>query len=148
MTWPEPPAVSGLSLDGDKIVIISAIENRALCETMGVAPDPSGAAHPSYFYIATQIGMGLTVAGLCAACDFAVEDGPMMATTGATFHRPIRTEEPYRVRGEILSLTRRPSRRFGVIDLLDYRLCLQTLEGDPVVETRNLWVLPRGSLTQ
>lgn len=145
MNCPPVPDVAGLSLDGIDTVLISSAENRALCETMGVQPDPDGRAHPSYYYIATQIGMGLTVAELCAACDFDVADGPMMATSGARFHRPIMTEQPYRVRGTIAGLTRKQSRRLGTMDLLDYRLRLETLDGDSVVETHNVWVLPRGA---
>jgi hypothetical protein len=73
---PAPPQVAGISLDGAKPYLISAEENRALCESTGVAPAEDGTAHPIYFYIATQVGMGMTVAGLCAACDFDVEEGP------------------------------------------------------------------------
>jgi hypothetical protein len=142
---PPLPEVAGLSLDGRAPVTIDPEENRALCATMGVPPDPGGRAHPSYYYIATQVGMGLTVAELCAACAFDVADGPMMATSGARFLAPIMTGRPYRVHGRILSLVRKPSRRLGVMDLLDYRLWLETLEGECVVETSNLWVLPRNA---
>ena len=62
-----------------------------MCESTGVAPAADGSAHPIYFYIATQVGMGMTVAGLCAACEFNVEDGPMMASSKVTFQRPLRT---------------------------------------------------------
>ena len=78
---PEPPQVAGTSLAGTHPYVISAEENRALCESTGVAPAADGTAHPIYFYIATQVGMGMTVAGLCAACEFDVEDGPMMASS-------------------------------------------------------------------
>ncbi len=141
------PDVQGLVLDGTGTITISAEENRALCQTMGVEPDANGQAHPSYFYIATQIGMGLTVAELCAACDFAVENGPMMASSGAVFHHPIMTGQPYRVRGAVMGLDRKQSRKLGAMDLLDYRLRLETLDGTCIVETRNVWVLPRGNFT-
>ena len=87
----EPPRVAGISLAGAKPYTISAEENRALCESTGVAPAEDGTAHPIYFYIATQVGMGMTVAGLCAACDFDVEEGPMMASSKVTFSRPLVT---------------------------------------------------------
>jgi hypothetical protein len=138
--------LKGHKLDGSDTVRISNDENRALCATMGVAPDPSGRAHHSYFYIATQVGMGLSVEQLCAACDFDVSQGPLMATTGARFFQPIMVEQPYQVRGEIVSLERKPSRTLGVMDLLDYRLRLETLDGICIVETSNLWVLPRGKV--
>jgi hypothetical protein len=145
VTEPALPDVAGLSLDGSETVVIGAAENRALCETMGITPDVDGRAHPSFYYIATQVGMGMSVAELCAACAFDVADGPMMATSGARFVRPMMTGEPYRVRGNIVSLVRKQSRRLGVMDLLDYRLRLETLAGECVAETHNVWVLPRGA---
>jgi acyl dehydratase len=134
-----------LSLDGHAPYRIDPDENRALCESIGIAPDPGGAAHPSYYYIATQVGMGLTVAELCAACDFDVAEGPMMATSGARFLQPLRTGQAYVVRGSVISLTRKASRKLGVMDLLEYRLSLILPNGETVLEVDNVWVLPRGA---
>ena len=147
MTSGAPPNVAGFSLSGTEPIIISAAENKALCEGMGAAPAPDGQAHPSYYYAATQIGMGLTVRELCAKCAFNVDDGPMMATSGARYLRPLMTETPYWVRGHIESLVRKRSRKLGVMDLLDYRLRLVDEAGDTVLETDNVWVLPRPELT-
>ena len=140
-----PPDVAGLTLDGVTSITISAAENRALCEMLGVAPDPSGSAHPSFFYTATQVGMGLSVAELCAACDFDVEHGPMLASSGARFQAPIMTDVPYFVRGRICALTRKISRKLGEMDLLEYVLGLEDEDGRLVCETQNVWVLPRGA---
>jgi hypothetical protein len=112
---------------------------------MRVAPADDGTAHPSYYYSATQVGMGLTVAELCTKCGFAVEDGPMLANSEVRFLGSLKTETPYRVRGEVTSLTRKTSRKLGAMDLLDYRLWLIDPDGMPILETRNLWVLPRGA---
>jgi len=142
----DPPQVAGLSLAGSAPYVISAEENRALCESTGVAPATDGSAHPIYFYIATQVGMGMTVAGLCAACEFNVEDGPMMASSKVTFQRPLRTGQPYRVTGRIISLVRKPSRKLGVMDMLEYLLELSHPDGTPVLSTTNVWVLPRRKL--
>jgi hypothetical protein len=139
-----PPDVAGLSLDGTAPVVISAAENKALCESLGSQPSATGEAHPSYYYTATQVGMGLTVAALCAKCDFDVDDGPMLASSEAQFLGRLMTDTPYRVQGAVTSLTRKNSRKLGVMDLLDYRLRLIDPSGATVVETRNLWVLPRG----
>jgi hypothetical protein len=111
-----------------------------------VEPAGDGQAHPIYFFIATQVGMGQTVAGLCAVCGFDVEQGPMMATSKVTFQRPLKTEQPYLVTGEIKSLTRKPSRAFGVMDLLNYELSLSLPDGTPVLTTLNSWALPRREL--
>lgn len=140
-----PPEVAGFSLAGSEPYTISAEENRALCLSTGVEPAADGTAHPVYFYIATQIGMGSTVAGLCAACDFDVEQGPMMASSQVDFARPLVTGQPYRVDGRILSLVRKNSRKLGVMDLMEYQLELSLPDGTPVLRTTNRWVLPRGN---
>jgi hypothetical protein len=143
---PPPPRVAGISLAGSQPYVISADENRALCESTGVAPAADGTAHPIYFYIATQVGMGMTVAGLCAACEFDVEDGPMMASSKVSFSRPLITGQPYRISGRIVSLIRKPSRKLGVMDMLEYLLELTLPDGTPVLSTTNVWVLPRRKL--
>jgi hypothetical protein len=146
MTDNSPPGVAGVSLDGDTPYVITAEENRALCESVGIAPAADGSAHPVYYYIATQVGMGQTVAGLCAVCDFDVEDGPMMGGSKVTFQRPLMTGQPYRVTGEIAGLVRKQSRKLGMMDILEYVLRLSLPDGTPVLTTTNTWVLPRGNL--
>jgi hypothetical protein len=143
---PPAPAVAGLSLSGASTYVISADENRVLCSTLEATPAADGSAHPVYFFIATQVGMGMTVAELCRACDFDVEDGPMIASSNVTFSRPLMTQQAYRVTGEIVSLTRKRSRTFGVMDSLTYVLRLALSDGTPVLETSNVWLLPRRHL--
>jgi len=99
MEIPPPPPVAGYSLTGSQPYTISAEENEALCASIGVQPARDGTAHPIYFYIATQVGMGQTVAGLCQVCEFNVEDGPMMAGSKVTFQQPLRTGQAYEVSG-------------------------------------------------
>jgi hypothetical protein len=139
------PEISGLSLDSVGPIAISSAENSALCTSMGIAPDPDGKAHLSYYYSATQAGMGLSVTELCARCGFKIEEGPLLASSEAVFHAPLMTGTPYRVRGEVVSLTRKASRKFGVVDFLRYRLRLVGPDDAAVVETTNVWALPRGA---
>ncbi|MFD2138601.1 hypothetical protein ACFSLT_31060 [Novosphingobium resinovorum] len=56
---------AGTSLDGTAVFTISAEENTALCRSTGIEPAADGTAHPIYYYIATQVAMGKTVAA-CA----------------------------------------------------------------------------------
>lgn len=145
--FPPAPDVAGISLDGTTAFTISADENAALCASTGVEPAADGSAHPIYYYIATQVAMGKTVAGLCAACDFDVDDGPMMGSSGVRFAAPLQVGESYKVTGEILSLVRKQSRKLGVMDVLTYRLRLHPANGgDALLETDNVWVLPRKEL--
>ena len=143
---PPAPDVAGTSLDGTEPYVITQEQNAALCRSTGVEPAEDGTAHPIYYYIATQVAMGKTVAGVCATCAFDVEDGPMMGSSGVTFTAPLRVGVPYRVTGEILGLVRKRSRKFGVMDVLDYRLRLHDESGSAVLETTNVWVLPRKEL--
>lgn len=140
---PSAPDVAGTSLSGTSIYIISPDENAALCRSTSVEPATDGSAHPIYYFIATQAGMGKTVAGLCAACDFNVDDGPLMGSSSVDFKMPLRTGVPYNVTGEILSLVRKRSKKLGVMDVLEYRLRLHEDNGTTVLETTNVWVLPR-----
>lgn len=146
MELPPPPDVAGTSLAGDEPFVISAEENRALCATVNAEAATDGSAHPVYYYIATQVGMGQTVAGLCDICEFDVEIGPMMAGSKVNFQRPLMTDQPYFVSGEIQSITRKPSRKLGVMDLMVYELRLVLPDGTPVLSTTNSWVLPRREL--
>src|SRR3546814_10303287 len=73
------------SSDLTDLYVISAEENAALCRSTGVEPASDGTAHPIYYYIATQVAMGKTVAGVCETCEFDVEDGPMMGSSGVVF---------------------------------------------------------------
>jgi hypothetical protein len=143
---PPAPDVAGTKLDGAGTFTISAVENAALCRSTGVEPALDGGAHPIYYYIATQVAMGQTVAGLCAMCDFDVEDGPMMGSSGVRFTTPLRTGGTYKVTGEILSVVRKRSRKLGVMDVLTYRLRLHEMDGAIALETDNVWVLPRKEL--
>ena len=144
---PPAPNVAGVSLDGEKVFTISATENDALCRSTGIEPAADGSAHPIYYYIATQVAMGKTVAGVCTVCEFDVADGPMMGSSGVRFNRPLMVGESYKVTGEILSLIRKQSRKLGVMDVLTYRLRLHPAEGgEAILETDNVWVLPRKEL--
>ncbi len=145
--FPPAPEVAGTSLDGTAIFSISADENAKLCQSTGVQPATDGSAHPIYYYIATQVAMGKTVAGVCETCEFDVDDGPMMGSSGVRFAGQLMVGQDYRVTGEILSLVRKKSRKLGVMDVLTYRLRLHPAAGgDAVLETDNVWVLPRKEL--
>jgi hypothetical protein len=144
---PPAPDVAGTSLDGSTIFTISAEENAALCRSTGVEPASDGSAHPIYYYIATQVAMGKTVAGVCETCEFDVDDGPMMGSSGVKFSEPLMVGQSYKVSGEILSLVRKLSRKLGVMDVLTYRLRLhKEADGMCILETDNVWVLPRKEL--
>lgn len=122
---------------------ITGAQSAALCAALGSDPAATARVHPIYYYIATQVGMGLTVEQLCARCDFDVADGPVMTRSHVRFERELVFDEEYEVTGEILSLVRRPSRTFGAVDVLTYGLRLIDASGGVAAVCTNEWVLPR-----
>ncbi|HEY9091332.1 hypothetical protein [Parasphingorhabdus sp.] len=147
---PPPPNPAGFSLDGSEAYTITAEQNAALCRSIGCEPASDGTAHPIYYYIATQIGMGPSVAEFCEACDFDVDDGPMIVGSEVTFRQPLMVDQPYTVTGSINSLDRKMSRKLGVMDLAEYTLDLHADdmgEDAVVLESKTRWVLPRKELS-
>lgn len=140
-----PSDVVGLSLDGSEPYVIAAEENRALCATMGREPAADGSAHPIFYHVATQVGMRLTIGELCAACGFDIADGPMLGSTRVEFARPLMTDQPYDVRGRVVAIVRKPSGKFGLMDLLTYNLKLVLPDGEAAVSVTHTLILPRGA---
>jgi hypothetical protein len=95
--------------------------------------------------VATQCGMGISVDGLLKLCDFDVLDGPVMAGGNVRFDSDLRVDTDYVVEGEIVSLVRKPSRTFGAVDVLSFRLVMSDASGVKALECTNQWVLPRRS---
>jgi hypothetical protein len=122
---------------------ITADENRHFCDAVGGDVDAAGRAHPMFYYIATQVAMGVSVGELCTMCDFDVADGPMMAQSKVEFEDELMVNVDYNVTGEISSLIRKSSRTFGEMDLLSYQLMLSRSDGVRVVHCVNEWILPR-----
>ena len=100
--------------------------------------------HPIWAYIATQRGIGVSIAELCALADFDVEDGPMLGSVEIDcYAQPLKADVPYRVTGEVVDLERKVGRKAGTFDLLTYRLALRAPDGSGVVSCTNTFVLPR-----
>ena len=138
-------ALAGRSLPGGRYRIEEA-QNRAFCEAVGAQVDPDGRAHPMYYYIATQAGMGVSVDELLAMCSFDVNDGPMMVGSDARFTQELKVDVDYDVTGEIVSVVRKPSRAFGTADTLTFRLTLASAELGTCVVATSSWILPRRNL--
>lgn len=122
---------------------IDEAENARLCAAVGAEPDKQGRAHPMFYYVAGQCGMGISVADLCAAFDFDVDDGPMMIGSSVAFARDLLVGGGYRVEGGVTSIVRKASRTFGAMDQLTFELLLSDSDGAHVAKTTNVWVLPR-----
>ena len=100
-------------------------------------------AHLVWAYIATQRGIGISVADLCALADFAVEDGPMLGSVEMTYSRPLELGVEYRVTGEVIGIERKHGRKAGVFDVMTFRERLLAPDGAEVASTTNTFILPR-----
>lgn len=122
---------------------ISAEENAAVCHAVGAIPDPTGRAHPIYFYIISQVASGMSVSELCAACGYAPADGLMLSQSQVHFAGELAIGRDYHVSGQIVSLVRKPSRTFGELDVLTFRLTLaETVAGPAIAACEHSWVFP------
>jgi hypothetical protein len=100
-------------------------------------------AHPVWAYIATQRGIGISVADLCALADFDVNDGPMLGSVELTYAGRIEIGVPYRVTGEVVGVERKVGRKAGTFDVMTFREHLLDPDGVEVASSTNTFILPR-----
>jgi hypothetical protein len=122
--------------------VISPEEDRLVREIVGEASSSTGRAHPLWAFIATQRGIGTSVAELCALADFDVADGPKMAGWNATFTGELLTGYSYRVTGEVTDIVRKRGKS-GLFDLMTFVERLVDEDARAVVTTTTTFVLPR-----
>lgn len=132
----------GTSLSEGSFTITSK-EAGDLEEAIHASPSADGGVHPIWVYIATQRGIDVSVAELCALADFDVADGPMLGSVQIDCAGPLQVDVPYRVTGEILDLERKVGRKAGTFDLLTYRLVMSAPGDVTVAACTNTFVLPR-----
>ncbi|HRK64434.1 MAG TPA: hypothetical protein PLN53_08560 [Terricaulis sp.] len=141
MSLPEPPDVAGARLPGGRYRITRE-EAALFAEAVGAEADDR-IAHPAFFFVATQGAMGVSVDELLAMCAFKAEDGPLLTNMRAELDAPLKVDADYEVAGEIVSLIRKPSRTFGTVDVLTFRLDLIDAARMRVARVTNTWMLPR-----
>jgi hypothetical protein len=121
---------------------ITAEEDRQLGEALG-SPPSDGTPHPVWAYIATQRGIGISVADLCALAEFDVADGPMLGTVDMTYARPLELGVEYRVTGEVVGIERKHGRKAGTFDIMTYRERLIAPDGTEAASSTNTFILRR-----
>ena len=122
---------------------VSAEEDRELRDAVHA---PAGDhAHAAWAYVATQRGIGTSVADICGLADFDMADGPMLGSVAMEFARPIALGETYTVTGEIVGVTRKEGRKTGTFDILAFHERLVDAEGIEVASSTNTFILPRRS---
>lgn len=134
-------AIPGTALTPGRIAI-SAAEATSFCELLGT-PAVGDALHPIYVYVATQRGLGMSVAEVCALADFDIADGPMLGNIDFQYSAPMLPDTEYRVEGTIIDIVRKEGRSAGVFDLLQFEERLVADDGTVVASSRSSFVLPR-----
>jgi hypothetical protein len=103
----------------------------------------NGDPHPIWAYIATQRGIGIGVAELCALADFDVADGPMLGSVELSWAAPLELGVEYTVTGEVVGIERKHGRKAGTFDILTFRERLLAPSGEEVAAATNTFILPR-----
>lgn len=123
---------------------ISRLENDQLADVLGQSPYlDAGHVHPLWAYIATQRGIGVGIAELCAIADFDVNDGPMLGSVDIEYSGRLQVDVQYRVVGEVVGIERKSGRRVGTFDVLTYRERLLAPDNSEVATVTNSFILPR-----
>jgi hypothetical protein len=122
---------------------ITPQEAERLTGALLAVPSPDDTAHPIWAYIATQRGIDISIAGLCALAEFDVADGPMLGSVEIEYGGPVRIGMRYRVTGEVVGLERKVGRKTGTFDILTYRLAMAGPDGAVVTRCTNTFILPR-----
>jgi hypothetical protein len=122
---------------------ITAEEDARLAQALE-SPPGARSPHPAWAYIATQRGIGISVADLCALADFDVAEGPMLGSVDIDLDGALELDVPYTVTGEIVDLVRKEGKS-GTFDILTFREHLSTPDGVRVASTTNAFILPRRS---
>lgn len=121
-------------------IVLTGEDASSLAQVLG-SPASGHALHPLFAFIGAQRGIGVSVAELCAAVGFDVEDGPLLGSLQIEWHRDLKAATEYAVEGEITSLLRKHGRS-GTIDIFDFQERL--LDDGGVAATVDVtFVLPR-----
>lgn len=124
------------------IFAIARDEDQQVRRITQAAASSAETAHPLWAYIATQRGIGTSVAELCALGGFDVNDGPMLGSVELAYHAPLTFGETYSVEGEVLDIIRKEGRS-GVFDIMTYRERLIAADATVVATATNSFILPR-----
>lgn len=108
-----------------------------------VYSEPGALPHPVMAFVAAQRGMGCTVTELFALLESDIADGPLLASTSIDIRRDLRTDERYRVEGQVLGLTRKSGAVLGTFDLVTCEFHLWADDGAPVATVRNVYAIGR-----
>lgn len=112
---------------------------RALC---GAPPrGKNGLAHPVFAYLGALGGLSMPIGDLSRSLGLAFDAGPVLGRCELSYPGRLEAGHSYDVLAEVVSITRKPSRRFG---RADHALLAITLarHGNPVSVLRLAMITP------
>jgi hypothetical protein len=110
-------------------------------DAMQSPPLPEGMLHPVWVLLGALRGMGMTLEELTAIAD--AGDGTLFGETELLQYQPLRTGVVYSVRGAITDMTRRQSRKIGLMDLMTFRIEIIDPAANVVAVSVQVFIIPR-----
>jgi hypothetical protein len=136
---PSPPGLTGRELPAG-MARLEPYQNWLLHDAFYSAPRPE--PHPVAAFILANRGIGISLADLFTLLGSDINDGPLLAESQIELHCPLAENADYEVRGEIISVEHRRSRRIGPFDRITCRFDLFS-EGTLAATVTNVFAIPR-----
>lgn len=96
---------------------LSSVMDDALRGTSDAPPRGAGGhAHPVFAFVVALGGLGIDIATICARLDLPFNTGAMLGRCCIRYDRPLLVDSSYEISGHVVSITRKPSRRFTAAD--------------------------------
>ncbi|PXA84814.1 hypothetical protein DMC47_39350 [Nostoc sp. 3335mG] len=111
---PAPIEVGSFRLASEDNVMITA--------SSGGKPLPGGMAHPIFGFVAAVGGLGIPIGDLLARHGGSIAAGPLLGRCAIRYEMPLKVGLTYQVSGEVESVVRKRSRRFGETDHFTLRI--------------------------
>lgn len=119
--------MSVLVLPPGRFALTPALDDRV--RALALAPPRRGdRAHPVFAYLGALNGLPQPIGDVSRSLGLAFDHGPVLGGCVMRFPGPLRVGRVYEVWGEVASVTRKPSRRFGRADHAAFLIAL--CEGD------------------
>lgn len=98
-------------------------ESDLLIRQISQGPPGDGiTAHPIFGFIASVGGLGIPIGTVFAWCGGSIAAGPLLASCDLRIARPLQVGITYQIKGQLLGLETKASRRFGRADHIALRI--------------------------
>lgn len=108
---------------------LTASDDDRVREMSGAPARTDDRAHPIHAYLGALAGMPVPIRDFSRGMGLAFDAGPVLGRCTLRYPGTLRVGQGYRVKTRVLSLTRKPSRRFGQADHLELSITLADAAG-------------------